>query len=141
MKEDAGWGGSGSLAGKSLDFVHWFRCVGCFKDSSVIKYNYLAFLKVFLWFVFVIHGFFIFMINRKEAYSEPYKTSEVELFAKLVSNWKLLIFFIKNSVFLGYMFLLCQVRVSAWIHVTNPYSMVTWISRNSLLKTGAKSEV
>ena len=60
--------------------------MGCFKGPSVIKYTYLARLKVLVWFVFAIYGSFIFMVNRKEPYSEPYKTSEVDLFAELVNN-------------------------------------------------------
>ena len=60
--------------------------MGCFKGPSVIKYTYLARLKVLVWFVFAIYGSFIFMVNRKKPYSEPYKTSEVDLFAELVNN-------------------------------------------------------
>ena len=37
------------------------------------------------------------MVNWKEAHSEPGKTSEAELFAKLVNNWKPLIFFKKKG--------------------------------------------
>ena len=97
IKKDAEWGRGASFSGKSFDSVHWFRWEGCFKDSPIIKYNYLTCLKVVLWFVFVIHGFSIFMVNWKEAFSEPCKTSEVKLFAKLVSNWKPLIFLPKTS--------------------------------------------
>ena len=32
----------------------WFGCEGCFKGFPVIKYTYLACLKVALWFVFAI---------------------------------------------------------------------------------------
>ena len=38
------------------------------------------------------------MINWKEVYSEPCKTSDVELFAKLINSWKPLIFFNKSAV-------------------------------------------
>ena len=71
MKEDAGWDGSASFAGKSFDSVHWFCCEGCFKGSPVIKCTYLACLKVLVCFVFATYGLFIFMVNWKEAYSEP----------------------------------------------------------------------
>ena len=73
MKEDAGWGWSASFGGNWFDSVHWFRCDGCFKGSPGIKYTYLAFLEILLWFVFTIYGLFIFMVNWKEAYSEPCK--------------------------------------------------------------------
>ena len=96
VKEDARWGGNASFAGKSFDSAHWFCCEGCFKGSPVIKYSYLACLKVLLWLVFTIYGLFIFMVNWKEAYLEPCKTSAVELFAKLIINWKPLIFFHKE---------------------------------------------
>ena len=87
-----------AYAGKSFDSVHWFRCEGCFKGSPVIKYTYLACLKVLLWLVFAIYGLFIFTVTWKEAYSDPWKTSEVELFAKLVNNWKPIIVCTRNSV-------------------------------------------
>ena len=38
------------------------------------------------------------MVNWKEAHSKPYKTSDVELFAKLIKNWISLDRFKKNSV-------------------------------------------
>ena len=41
----------------------------------------------------------------------------------------------KNYVLPECMFLSCHVRVSEWIHI------VAWMWRNSLLETGAKSEV
>ena len=34
-----------------------------------------------MWFIFAIYGLFIFMFNWKEEYSEPCKTSYVELSA------------------------------------------------------------
>ena len=98
MKEDAGWGGSASFASKSFDFIHWFRCEDSFKGSPGIKSTFLACLKVLLWFVFSIYGLFIFMVNWREAYSEPSKTSNVGHFPKLVNNWMPLICFTKNSV-------------------------------------------
>ena len=33
-----------------------------------------------------------------EAYLEPYEISEIELFAKMVNDWKLLITFAKSSI-------------------------------------------
>ena len=91
-------GGIVSLAGKSFDSIHWFHSESCFKASLVIKYTYVAYLKVLLWFVFSIDGLFILMVNWNEAYSEPCKTSEVELLAELVNDWKPLTFFSKKSV-------------------------------------------
>ena len=82
----------------SRDFFHWLHCEGCFKGSPVIKHNYLACLEFFLWFIFAINDLFVCMVYWKEAYSEPCHISKVELFGKLVSNWKLLIFFTKNSI-------------------------------------------
>ena len=61
-------------------------CEGCLKGSPVIKYTNLACLKVLLLFVFAIYGLFIFMVNWKEAHSEPGKTSVVDLLAKLANN-------------------------------------------------------
>ena len=61
-------------------------CEGCLKGSPVIKYTNLACLKVLLLFVFAIYGLLIFMVNWKEAHSEPGKTSVVDLFPKLVNN-------------------------------------------------------
>ena len=98
MKEDAGWGGSASFEGKSFDSVHWFGCEGCFKVSPAFKYVYSDYLKVLLWFVFAIYVFFLFMVNWKEVYSEPYLKSEAELFAKQVNNLKPLIFLKKNTL-------------------------------------------
>ena len=72
-KENAGWSGSASFAVRFFDSVHWFHSEGCFKDSPVIKYT--------------LDGLFILMVNWNEEYSEPCKTSEVELLAELVNNW------------------------------------------------------
>ena len=58
--------------------------------------SYLACFKVLPCFDFAIYGLFIFMVNWKEAHSEPCKTSDVEVFAKLVNNRKPLIFFTKK---------------------------------------------
>ena len=52
----------------------------------MIKYFYLACLKVFLWFVFAIYGLLAFMVNGQEAYSHSCETSKMERFAKLVKN-------------------------------------------------------
>ena len=78
MKEDAGWGGSANFSGKSSDSV--VSVVS--RVHQALNTTYLACLKVLMWFVFAIYGLFIFMVNWKEVYSEPCKTSEVELFAK-----------------------------------------------------------
>ena len=51
-----------------------------------------------MWLVFAIYDLFISIFNWKESYSEPCKTSDVELFAKLVNSLKPLIFFTKTSV-------------------------------------------
>ena len=40
----------------------WFRCKGCFKGFSVIKYSYVAYLKPAIRFVFAIYALFIFMV-------------------------------------------------------------------------------
>ena len=68
MKEDAGRGG---FASDSFNYIYWFGCEVYYKGSPIIKYFYLACLRVLLWFVFVIYGFFILMVHWKEAYSEP----------------------------------------------------------------------
>ena len=95
MKEDAGWGG---FAGDSFHYIYWFSCEGYCKGSPIIKCIYLACLKVLLWFVFVIYGFFILVVHWKKAYSEPCVPSEVDSFAKLVNDWKQLIFFSENLI-------------------------------------------
>ena len=52
----------------------------------MIKYFYLACLKVFLWSVSAIYGLLAFMVNGAEAYSHSCQTSKLERFAKLVNN-------------------------------------------------------
>ena len=90
IKEDAGWYGRASFAGKSFDYV--VRVV-----SSVSSYLvYLCSLpeschrKVCI--------FLFFMVYWREAYSEPCQTSKIVLFAKIVNEWKLLTIFEKCSI-------------------------------------------
>ena len=94
MKEDAGWGGSANFAGKSFGSI--VRVVSRIRPA-LNTLIYLACLKVFPCFDFAVYVLFIFMVNWKEVHSEPCKTSDVEVFAKLVNNWKPSIFFTKKT--------------------------------------------
>ena len=62
----------------------WFRC---FKG----KYTNVACLKATKWFVFALYGLIVFIVCWTEA-------SNMELFAKIVNEWKLLTIFEKNSI-------------------------------------------
>ena len=64
----------------------WFHCKGCFKGFSVIKYTNVACLKVDMWFVFTFCGLNVFMVYWAIAYSEPFQTSNIELFVKIVTS-------------------------------------------------------
>ena len=48
-------------------------------------------------FVFAIYGLFVYMVYWAEEHSDSCQASKMELFAKLVKNWKLSTFFAKNS--------------------------------------------
>ena len=74
--------------------LFWFHCEGYFKGSPVIKYTYLA-CQVVLCFAFAIYGSFVFIVYW-EVYSDSCQTSKIELFGKLVNEWKLLTFFLKT---------------------------------------------
>ena len=63
----------------------WFRYKGCFKGLPLIKYTYVACLKVAFWFVFVSCGLIVFIVYWPIAYSEPFQTSKMELFVKIVT--------------------------------------------------------
>ena len=76
----------------------WFRRKGWFKGFTVIKYTYVACFKVAMRSIFAIYDLFIFMVYWPEAYSEPCQTSKIELFAKIVNEWKLLTIFKKSSI-------------------------------------------
>ena len=52
----------------------------------MIKYTYVAWLKVVIRFVFAMYGFFIFMIYWTEAYSETCQASKMKLFEKIVNR-------------------------------------------------------
>ena len=95
IKEDAEWVGRASFPGKLFDSIHLW---GYFKGSPVVRFIYLACLKVVLWFVFAKYGLFVFMVCWTEAYSEPCQTFKMELLAKLVKNWKLLSFLTKSVI-------------------------------------------
>ena len=53
-----------------ISFV-WFRCKDCFEGFSVIKYTYVACLKVAIWSVFAVNGLIVFMVYWTIAYSGP----------------------------------------------------------------------
>ena len=38
----------------------WFRCKACFKGFPVIKYIYLACLKVVIWFAFALYRLIVY---------------------------------------------------------------------------------
>lgn len=95
IKEDAGELKELVLQVSHLILVICFRCEGCFKGSQMIKYTYLARLKIVLWFVFDVYGLFDFMVYRTGAYSDSCQTYKKKLFAKLFNNWKLLTCFPK----------------------------------------------
>ena len=82
MKEYVGWGGSNSFASKSFDSV-------VLVVSRVHKFSCGSSLPYML---------FIFMVNWKEVYLEPCKTSDLELFAKPFNSGKPLIFPAKSSI-------------------------------------------
>ena len=86
IKEDARWVGRASFAVIHLIPFIWFPCEGFFKGSPVIKYTYLAYLKVVLWFVFTTYGLFVFMFYWVQVYSDSCQTSKMELSAKLVKK-------------------------------------------------------
>ena len=56
----------------------WFRCKGCFKGFSVIKYTYVACLKVALWFVSALSDFFYGLLDND--------VSKIELFVKIAAS-------------------------------------------------------
>ena len=64
----------------------WFRCKGCFKDFPVIEYTYVVCFKVSLWFVLALCGLIIFMVYWATVYSEPFQTSKMEFFVKIVTS-------------------------------------------------------
>ena len=98
MKEDAGWGGSANFAVSHLvPFIDSIVRVVSRIRPALNTLTYLTCLKVLLCFDFAVYGLFIFMVNWKEVHSQPCKTSDVEVFAKLVNNWKPLIFFTKTT--------------------------------------------
>ena len=74
----------------------WVCFESYFKGSAVIKYTYLACLKVVLWFLFAICDLFVFMVHWAEKYSDSCQTSKMELSAKLVHKWELLTFYSKK---------------------------------------------
>ena len=74
----------------------WVCFESYFKGSAVIKYTYLACLKVVLWFLFAICGLFVFMVHWAEKYSDSCQTYKMELSAKLVHKWELLTFYSKK---------------------------------------------
>ena len=61
----------------------WFPC---FKDLLVIEYTYVACFKVALCFVFALCGLIVFMVYWATTYSEPFQTSVIEFFMKLVTS-------------------------------------------------------
>ena len=72
IKENFGWYGRGNFAGKLLDSVHLIPMKDSSKSFPVIKYFYVAYLKVAMWFVFALYGLFIFMVSWVLAYSESF---------------------------------------------------------------------
>ena len=93
MKEYVGWGGSDSFVSMSFDSV-----------VLVVSRVHQA-LNTLIWLAIMFccgsslpYMLFIFMVNWKEVYLEPCKTSDVELFAKPVNSWKPLIFLTKSSI-------------------------------------------
>ena len=57
-------------------------CENCFKSFVMIKYTYLAYLKVSMWFVSALDDLIVFMVYWTEAYPEPCQTSKMDLFRK-----------------------------------------------------------
>ena len=67
-------------------------------QKNIFWYNYVACLEVAMWLVFALYGLIVFMVYWTEAYSEAFQTSKMELFAKIVNEWKLLVVFKKNII-------------------------------------------
>ena len=82
IKEDLGWYGRANFVGELLDSV----VKGCFKDFPVTEYTYVACFKVSLWFVFALCILIVFIVYWATAYSEPFQTSKMELFVKIVTS-------------------------------------------------------
>ena len=80
IKEDLGWYGRANFVGELLDSV----VKGCFKDFPVTEYTYVACFKVAMWFVFALCSLIVFMIYWATTYSEPFQTSKMEFFVKIV---------------------------------------------------------
>ena len=66
------------------------------------------------------------MVNWREAYSEPSKTSNVGHFPKLVNNWMPLICFTKNSVldvWKGSEYVLTAWKVNCKVYITTRHPL------------------
>ena len=82
IEEDLGWHGRANIVGELFDSV----VKGCFKNFPVIQYTYVTCFKVVMWFVFALKGLIVFMVYWEETYSEPFKTSKMEIFVKIVTS-------------------------------------------------------
>ena len=52
----------------------------------MIKYTYVACFKVAMWFVFALCGLIVFMVYWATTYSEPFQTSKMQFFVKIVTS-------------------------------------------------------
>ena len=83
IKEDVGWYGRANFGAKLNDSVHLIPLIRSF-DS--LQYIYVACLKLGMWFVFALCGLIVFIIYWVIAHSEPFQTSTMELFGKIVTS-------------------------------------------------------
>ena len=89
IREDLGWNGRANFAGKLFDSVHLIPLQGLFQRFSsdfVHLYTYVACFRVAMWFVFVLCSLIVFMVYWATSYSEPFQTSKMEFFVKIVTS-------------------------------------------------------
>ena len=55
----------------------------------MIKYTYVACFKVAMWFVFALCGLIVFMVYWATTYSEPFQTSKMQFFVKIVTSYEI----------------------------------------------------
>ena len=82
IKEGLGWYGRANFVGKLFDSVPLIPLLEMFQRFSS---DWVAWFKVVMSFVFALCSLIVFMVYYVTTYSEPFQTSKMDIFVKIVA--------------------------------------------------------